>query len=49
MSHFMNYRNNAFLGVDFCYQEYNVVEIECEIAGEKRLVIEMTMGIVPKR
>lgn len=49
MSHFMNYRNNAFLGVDFCYQEYDVVEIECEISGEKRLVVEMTMGIVPKR
>ena len=48
MSHFMNYRNSAFDGVDFCSAEYDVYEIECKIAGEKRLVLEMTMGAVPK-
>jgi len=49
MSHFRNYRNNAFNGVDFCYAEYNLYEIEFQLDGKKRMVIEMTMGAVPKR
>ena len=49
MSHFMNYRNSAFSGVNFCYNEYDKYIIDFEIDKKKRLVIEMTMGAVPKR
>ena len=49
MSHFKNYRNNAFNGVDFCYNEYTVDEVQFFIDGKKRLVIEMSMGAVPKK
>ena len=47
MSHFMNYRNSAFAGVDFCYNEFDMVEIAFEIDNVKRLVMDMTMGAVP--
>ncbi len=48
MSHFKTYRNNAFVGVDFCFNEYDMYEVKCEIEGKKRVVLEMTMGAVPK-
>lgn len=48
MSHFMSYRNLAFAGVDFCPHEFDMCLVECKIAGEKRLVMEMTMGAIPK-
>jgi hypothetical protein len=49
MSHFMNYRNSAFGGVNFCYNEYDKYQLDFEIDKKKRMVIEMTMGAVPKR
>ena len=49
MSHFRTYRNNAFAGVAFCYNEYNMYEISFEIAEKKRMVIAITMGLVPKK
>jgi len=49
MSHFTTYRNNAFNGVAFCESEYHLFEVSCFIDGKKRLVMEMSMGTVPKR
>lgn len=48
MSHFMNYRNSAFSGVDFCPSEFDMYQLEFDIEGKKRLVIEMSIGAVPK-
>ena len=48
MSHFSNYKNSAFNGVDFNYNEWDKYEISFFLEGEKRLVVEMTMGIIPK-
>ncbi len=48
MSHFMNYRNSAFAGVDFCFNEFDMCEISFNLDNVKRLVIDMTMGAVPK-
>jgi len=49
MSHFINYRNSAVVGIDFCPKEYYYYEMTCEIDGVRRLIIDMTMGVVPKR
>jgi len=48
MSHFINYRNSAFAGVDFCYNEFDMVEVVFEIDNVRRLVMDMTMGAVPR-
>ena len=48
-SHFYNYRNSAFDGVHFCFAEYTLYEVAFKIENAKRMVIEMTMGVVPKR
>jgi len=49
MSHFKNFRNSSFEGIDFCYAEYDLIELACNIDKGKRLVIEMTMGAIPKQ
>ena len=49
MSHFMNYRNHSFNGVNFPSTEYHLYELTCLLDGKKRLVMEMTMGTVPNR
>lgn len=49
MSHFINYRNSAVAGIDFCPKEYYYYELNCEIDGVRRLIIDMTMGMIPKR
>jgi hypothetical protein len=49
MSHFKNYRNTAFDGVDFCYSEFDMYEINFKIDQVKRLVIDMTIGTLPRR
>jgi len=49
MSHFRTYRNSAFAGVVFCRNEYDMYTIDFEIAEKKRLVLEVSMGIVPTR
>lgn len=49
MSHFSTYRNTAVPGVDFCSDEYDRYTINFIIENEKRLVIDMSMGIVPTR
>jgi hypothetical protein len=49
MSHFKNYRNTAFDGIAFCYSEFDFYELSFKIDQAKRLVIDMTMGALPKR
>ncbi len=49
MSHFSNYRNSAFRGVAFCYSEYDMYQMDFEIDKTKRMVLEMTIGPVPKK
>ncbi len=48
MSHFVNYRNSAFNGVNFPSSEYHLFELSGFLDGKKRLVMEMTMGAVPR-
>ncbi len=48
MSHFTTYRNKAFYGVDFCYEEFDAYEIHFYIDNKKRLVVTLTMGAIPK-
>lgn len=49
MSHFVTSRNNMVPGVSFCFTEFDKYEITFDIDGAKRLVIETTIGAVPKR
>lgn len=49
MSHFSTYRNSAVPGVGFCFNEYDLYTINFFLENEKRMVIDMTMGIVPGR
>ena len=49
MSHFNNFRNSPLYGIDFCFPEYEKYEISFDLEGVKRMVLEVTMGIVPLR
>lgn len=49
MSHFQTYRNSAFDGVAFCFDEFDLYELTFEIDGKKRLMLDVSMGVVPKR
>ena len=49
MSPFSSYRNSIPHGVAFCYNEYDKYEAIFSIEEKKRLVIEMTMGAIPRR
>lgn len=49
MSHFINYRNSAVVGIDFCRSEYHFYEVDCFIDGKMRICFDMSMGVVPKR
>lgn len=49
MSHFTNYRNTVHTGVDFCFSEYDMYKINFDIDKQKRLVMEISMGVVPRR
>lgn len=48
ISHFINYRNSAAVGIDFCSNEYDYYEMDCFIDGKCRICFDVTMGIVPK-
>lgn len=48
MSHFINYRNSAVVGIDFCRSEYYFYEVDCFMDGKRRVSFDMTMGPVPK-
>ncbi len=49
MSHFTNYRKSAMLGVDFDNRQTKKYEITFFIHETKRLIVELTMGPVPKK
>jgi hypothetical protein len=49
MSHFITSRNNLVSGVSFCFTEFTKYEIVFDIDNAKRLVLETTMGVVPRR
>ncbi len=49
MSHFSTFRNNAVPGVDFCFDEVDFYTVNLFIENEKRVVLDLTMGNVPKR
>ncbi len=49
MSHFSTFRNSAVPGVDFCASEFDLYTLSFFIENEKRIVIDMSMGIVPAR
>ena len=48
MSHFSSYRNTSLAGVHFYNKVREKYELSFYIKGEKRLVVELTMGPVPK-
>ncbi len=48
-SHFITYRNNAVKGIDFCFSEFDMYLLSFKIDGQMRLVMELTIGIVPRR
>jgi len=49
MSHFTSYRNRAVVGVPFHFDEREKMELAFFIQNQKRLMIDMTMGVLPKR
>lgn len=49
MSHFLTFRNSAVPGVDFCASEFDAYTINFSLENEKRMVLEMSMGVVPRR
>ena len=49
MSHFINYRNNAVVGIDFCRSEYDMYQMDCVIDKVRRVSFDMTIGNIPKR
>ena len=49
MSHFMNFRNSAFGGVAFCYNEYDMYQIDFDIQDKNRVAVYMTIRAVPHR
>ena len=49
MSHFITSRNNIVPGADFCFSEFEKFDMVFDIDGAKRLVMEITIGVVPKR
>lgn len=49
MSAFITYKNNAVAGVPFCFSEYEMYQVDFFIENLKQLVIEISIGQVPKR
>ena len=49
MSAFNTFRNSAPTGIEFCFSEYELFEAAFDLEGKKRLVIDLSMGVVPKR
>lgn len=47
MSHFSTYQNDVFSGVEYPFGETHLYEITFEIAGQKQIVGELTLGRVP--
>ncbi len=49
MSAFHTFRNNAPTGLEFCFSEYELYEAAFDLENQKRLVVDMSIGVVPKR
>ncbi len=49
MSHFSSYRNSALMGVPFYFKLLEKYEISFFIRNEKRVVMEVSMGPVPRQ
>lgn len=49
MSHFSTFRNSAVPGVDFCFDEFDFYSVNFFIENDKRIVVDMSMGVVPLR
>lgn len=49
MSAFATFRNSAVPGVDFCFSEYDAYTVNYIIENEKRMVMEMSMGTLPRK
>ncbi len=48
MSHFSSYRNSAAMGVPFYHKVLEKFELSFYLKGEKRLVMEISMGPIPR-
>lgn len=49
MSHFKSHINTVANGVDYPTDQYEKYEISFDIDEKKRMVVEMIMGVLPKR
>jgi len=49
MSHFSTFRNSAVPGCAFSPSEFDAYTINFILENEKRMVLEMTMGVVPRK
>ncbi|OGX05859.1 MAG: hypothetical protein A2Z88_01160 [Omnitrophica WOR_2 bacterium GWA2_47_8] len=50
MSPFINFRNSSFSGVEFCGSEFQKYDLNFFLENnQKKMVIELSIGIVPKR
>ena len=48
MSFFSSYRNSALMGIPFYFRVLEKYELSFYIKGEKRLVMEISMGPIPR-
>ncbi|MCD4780560.1 MAG: chemotaxis protein CheX [Candidatus Omnitrophica bacterium] len=48
MSHFSSYRNEIVNGVDYDSNQKQKYELSFEIDGHKRIIIDLTLGYIPK-
>ena len=48
MSHFSSYRNSALMGVPFYSKMMEKYELSFYLKGEKRMVLELSMGPIPR-
>lgn len=48
MSHFSTYQNDVVAGVPFSPDQKDLYEINFEIGGVKRLVVDLTLGSIPE-
>jgi len=49
MTHFSTYRNEVVEGVKFSYEQQELYEINFNIDYQKRIVVDLTLGSIPKK
>ena len=47
MSHFSGYENSILEGVEFSADQKEMYEIQFEIGGSKKIIVELSMASVP--